>query len=249
MSLVSEELSVWEISFRWAGFDPDRVYPLYPLEVKDNFKLLMDAVLNGQIYCETLLLAKRPSGSIADPQYYVRTHLDEIYNCIWGKRYNRKLLHWALISRDDFFEWCERRGVPLPEFWFPQGWKYDFEWPEFGTRASWARHQEPSQEGGFSVRFELPDNDESTLTDDESNEVKKGSATDTKNIIKLCAQNIAIQIWKEEKDKTIAEMARDERVLKYSGAVRDHETIRKWLREVAPSNVKGRPGRPKKGKS
>jgi hypothetical protein len=161
MALISNELSVWNISFRWAGYDPDRFYFYYPLEVKDNFKLLMETILEGEIYCETITLEKRPRDSKADPKYYIRTYLDDVYACIWGHRYNKKLLKWATVSRDDFHEWCERRSIPLPEFWFPNGWKYDFEWPEYGTRAFWARHVEPQEQGGFSLHFDIPEEGDS----------------------------------------------------------------------------------------
>lgn len=43
--------------------------------------------------------------------------------------HQRKLLKWAQIEREALQEWCERQGVPLPEFWFPPGWKLKYEWP------------------------------------------------------------------------------------------------------------------------
>ncbi len=249
MALISEELSIWELSHRWAGYDPERFVFTYPVDVKDNFKLLMYAILSGEVYCETLSLAKRPHDSKADPAYYIRTHIDDVYDCIGGLRYKKKLLKWALIGRDDFKEWCERRSIPLPEFWFPPGWKYEFEEPEFGTRAFWASHMEPDEPGGFAVRFEIPD--EVRGTDNVSVEgrsddyLESTTRMDSKKA-KLCAQQMAIQLWKEFPDRTIAEMSRDEIILKYSGAANYQSGLIKWLREVAPQNVKGKPGRPRK---
>lgn len=249
MATIADELSVWEISFRWAECDPDRFCLAYPLEVKDNFKLLMAAVLAGEIFCETLILARRPSDSKSDHSYYIRTHINDVYDCIGGISYKKKLLKWAIISRDDFKEWCERRSIPLPEFWFPPGWKYEFEEPEFGTRALWASHMEPDEPGGFAVRFEIPDEVITTnnisVSRSSDHDLESPTLTDSKKA-KLCAQQIAIQLWREFPDRTIAEMSRDEIILKYSGAANYQSGLVKWLREVAPQNVKGKPGRPRK---
>lgn len=249
MALITDSLSIWDISFRWAGYDPDWLYLKYPLTVKDNFKILFQAVLDGEVFCETLTLAKRPHDSQADPRYYSRTYIDEIYDCIAGVRYNKKLLKWAIISRYDFREWCERRAIPLPEFWYPPGWNDEFEEPAFGTRATWATHVEPDEPGGFSLHFEIPDEIKAAQRgeriinpseDSESPPLKPNSK------VKLCSQQIASQLWKEHPDRTIAEMMRDEIILKYSGAANYGESaLRKWLSEIAPVHIKGKRGRPR----
>lgn len=252
MALITDRLFVWDIAFRWADLDPDHFYfcqPfLLPFKVKDNFRLLMEAILSGEILCETLTLAKRPSDSKADPQYYIRSHIDDVYDCIWGKKYNRKLLKWAVIERDSFRGWCEIRAIPLPEFWFPPGWKYGFEMPEGGTRALRARHQEPSEAGLFSLRFEpayidIEDNNSTNL-----DEISHSKLRDSQ-IARICCQKIASTIWKGEPDRTIASLVKDELIQKYGGA--DHfqeETVRGWLKEVAPLEVKSRRGRPPKNR-
>ena len=247
MALINSELSVWDICHRWAGFDPDIFRVLFPLGVKDNFRLITEAILSAELYCETLTLEKLPADSKADPKYYIRTHLDDVYACIWGQRFNKKLLKWATISRDDFGEWCERRSIPLPEFWYPKGWNYNFDWPEYGTRASWARHVEPSEPGGFSLSFDIPDdlkrnNQNSNFSD---NDVNPSNSRENQKA-KLVSQQIAIHLWKEHPDRTIAEMSQNEIILKYSGAANYRSALNKWLSEVAPVNIKGKRGRPRK---
>lgn len=251
MALVTSELSLWELAHRWAGFDPDLFYFTYPLEVKDNFKLLMEAILSAELYCETLTLVKRPSDSKADPKYYIRTHLDDVYACIWGKRFNKKLLKWAVISRGDFKEWCERRSIPLPEFWFPKVWNDSFDWPEYGTRASWARHVEPEQEGCFSLRFEIPEqarlkfNNHSESSD--ANDNYDVTHLRPNQLTRLLVQRIASNLWKDSVNLkiNISQMARHEVIQKYCGVEHyEIETIMKWVREVAPVNLKGKRGRP-----
>lgn len=70
MPLITEELSVWDIGLRWAGHDPDHLWLRLPLTAKDNFRLLMEAILSGEIICNTLTLAKLPPDSKADPRFY-----------------------------------------------------------------------------------------------------------------------------------------------------------------------------------
>ena len=94
MPLLVDDLSVWNIGFRWAGYDPDLLWLRLPLPVKDNFRLLMSAILEGEILCGTLTLAKLPIGSKSDPNFYIHTYIDKIYQCIGGHRYDRKLFKW-----------------------------------------------------------------------------------------------------------------------------------------------------------
>ena len=78
MPLLHDELSVWEIGFRWAGRDPDRVWLRFPLQVRDNFRMLMDAILNGHLDCATLSLRKwKPETDDKElQQFFIRYHLD-----------------------------------------------------------------------------------------------------------------------------------------------------------------------------
>ena len=81
----------------------------------------------------------------------------------------------ACLNRMDFHKWCEIRGIPAPEFWFPSGWKLEFEMPEFGSFARSAIHVEPESDGTFAhisyesyrghrhqgINEQLEDNDDS----------------------------------------------------------------------------------------
>ena len=58
MALLHHDLSLWEIAFRWTGRDPDSLWLRIPLPVRDNFRTLMDAVLNGHLDYYTLSLKK-----------------------------------------------------------------------------------------------------------------------------------------------------------------------------------------------
>lgn len=245
MPLISDSLSVWEIAHRWAGYDPDEFRLKLPLLVKDYFKLLVNEVLQGHLFCETLIHAKRPPDSNADAQYYIRHHQEDLLMCVWGKRYKRKLLKWAIITRHDFEEWCGRFSITPPEFWFPTGWNREFDWPESGPRALWAYHIEPDEPGGVGYGFDPLGSGTSEVQQDvtsvQSIEILKHNQQS-----KLVAQRIAAILWKEFPDRNISEMARDETLLKYADATRYTEgAIVGWLREVAPVNIRGKRGRPR----
>ena len=63
----------------------------------------------------------------------------------------------------------------------------------------------------------------------------------------MIVQRIALKIWEDpdNKDINISQMARHEVILKYAGVEHyDHGTITKWVREIAPVNLKGKRGRP-----
>src|SRR5450755_1375303 len=137
MALLNEQLSLWEISFRWAGLDADRLWLRVPLNVRDNVRTLVDAILRMHLSCMTLSIEKWTPESDAPPEFFIRHHLDDVYACIAGKAIPRKLLRFALVDRWDMYLWCGRQGVPLPEFWFPPGWKLAYEWPEQPQLYDW----------------------------------------------------------------------------------------------------------------
>lgn len=138
MVLLSDSLSMWDVGFRWANHDPDSFCLRIPLEVRDNFRNLMDAVLKAELPCVTITLMKPSNDANVAVEDTVYGHLDDIYGCIWGKRHKRKLLQRAEIERYDFKLWCERRGIPLPAFWFAPGWKLEYELPEDEMRPGYA---------------------------------------------------------------------------------------------------------------
>lgn len=245
MALTVESLSVWDIGFRWAGLDPERFWLRLPLPVKDNFRLIIEAILSGEIICETLTLAKKPRNSKADSRFYIRTYLDDIHHCISGHRYDRKLLKWAELDRMAFKEWCEARGICLPEFWFPPGWKLQFEMPEGGSMALWAEHVEPEEDGAVHISYkkyqemheDLPQKNDKP----EQADLRKNQQT------KLFCQQVAREIWREQPDRTIPSIVEDEWLQKYTGAsYYQLDTIKGWIKEVAPPEVRSRRGRPKK---
>ncbi len=246
MPLVVDQLQLWTIGFRWAGCDPGRPRLLIPVSVRDNFSTLLEAILKDQLVCETLD-HKKWNG--VDPQiapFHIRHWLDDINAAIRGERFSRKLLNHSVIERFQFKDWCERCSIPLPEFWFPAGWT-DYRWPfeddddgqaETGRQAKPHPHVPGSEHPVESVS--APDEDEA----DSSSAASEAEPRPSQKA-RIACQVIAASIWKLEPDKTIADMCRDERILKLGDAMRYEErTVRRWIQEVAPAHVSARRGRP-----
>lgn len=272
MALLSDSLTVWEIGFRWAGLDDKQWWLRIPVPVRDHFSNLMDAILKAELACISITLEKPSAGHPIDPEISVYTYLDDIYACIWGKRFNRKLLKWASIDRVDFHQWCERRGIPLPGFWFPPGWKLDYEMPEeelLPGHGYLKRHQleaERLQEGD-GLDLASPTAVESEATGTQSVEQKdalgnianetirpegnakgeSGGKLRANQRIRIACEQIAMEIWRKEPDRTIASMVMDERVQDLGGG-RHYvpETVREWISKVAPAHVRQKRGRPRK---
>lgn len=219
MALLSAELSVWEIAHRWAGYDPSMFRPWLPLPVRDNCRILIDAILNGEIDSLTLRIDKwKAEDGVENQKYFIRYYMDDVYACIWGKKFNRTLLKQASIDRFEMKQWCELHSIPPPEFWFPSGWGYSYRWAERDV-----------------------DLDVATTAGEDQSAVRPST------VAKVACQQIARSLWKESPGMTIADMVKQPLLQQYGGAaVYTPATVREWLSAVAPPDVKNKRGRPRK---
>lgn len=227
MALLNDDLSVREIAFRWAGYDPNGFWLKTPLPVRDNCRTLMHAILNAHLECATLSLDKwdPDKNSAFERQYFIRTYLDEINAGIAGRSFRRELLEFARIERWEMMLWCERQGVPLPEFWFPPGWKIDYEWP--GAN----------------------DGPQETKRADESIEDLR-QRVDKRHRIQMACQQAAIMAWEKEPTLTIKEVAIKTEIqdIAACGAY-ELETVQEWIREFDPRDPTTKRGRKRKNNS
>lgn len=252
MPLDSEELSVWEIAFRWSGQDSSAYWLRLPLPVRDYFRVLLKAILSGEVICQTLCLDKLPAGSKADPRYYIRTHIDDVYACIHGTKFNRKLLKWATLERSSFLEWCSFRGITPPDFWFPPGWKDSYENPDGIHPGLIVRHNEPTDENTFaSFTYDWPERESDTESEVVAEVAEEANSPSLRQnqAAKIACQQIATVIWQKEPSRRIADVVRDEMIQEYAGAKYfNDDTVREWIKVVAPAEVRARRGRPRKEK-
>lgn len=244
MPLVVDQLPLWTIGFKWAGLDPNRLWLRIPTPARDNFSTLLEAILSEHLDCLTLSSQKYAGDDKLTAMSYIRYWMDDVYAGVGGQYYNRKLLKWATVDRSAFQDWCERRSIPLPEFWFPPGWT-DYRWPEDDPSSSLSA-DEPSepvlgQFDNLSPEPMVAIPQKQAPAEPQPNELRDNQ------IARIASQQIARVIWKEEPGKTIAAMCNDERILKYGGAQHYvEEVVRRWLKVAAPVEVSEKRGRPKK---
>ncbi|MBD9356345.1 hypothetical protein [Methylomonas albis] len=230
MPLLNDHLSIWEIAHRWNNLDPDKKHWFgLPLELKDSFRLMNDAILNAHLVSD-LSMEKWHSKSDCPPEFFIRYHLTDIEQCIWGRKYNPKFFKSVGIMRWDFKRWCEMFGIPLPEFWFPPGWKIEPVLYIDNYDESEPNHVEADDLAG-----------EDDLQSDGEAKLRASQAART-----ACRQ-IAERLWKEQPDINIASMVKHDLIQIYGGGnFYVEQTVRGWIADLAPSHIQGKRGRPKK---
>jgi hypothetical protein len=191
------------------------------LPVRDYARILIDAILSGEIDSITLRLDKwTPEDGEENQKYFIRYYMDDVYLCVWGKKFNRAMLKQASIDRYEMKHWCEFHAIPLPEFWFPPGWGYSYDWARRDVELERVSPDSPNQDD---------------------------PAIRPSTTAKVACQQIARGLWKEHPTMTIADMVKHPLVQQYGGAaVYTSSTVREWLSAVAPSEVKNKRGRPRK---
>ena len=273
MAILSGSLTVWEIGFRSAGFDDKKWWFRIPLAVQDNFRNLMEAILSAELVCETISLEKPSRNPELMQEFSIYRYLQDVEACIAGRRFNRKLLQWALIDRYDFRTWCERRGIPLPEFWFPEGWKLEYELPEDELPPGYLylRQHSPQQSEGMvadasgmsGVIADVGSSAETVAHEGEAANMQGGPGVPNSAVAdagaesqarlrasqraRIACQQIAQGIWRKDPERTIASVVKDALIREYGGGGYYADvTVREWVKVVAPPKVRQKRGRPPK---
>lgn len=225
MALLDDELSAWEIGFRWAGYDPDKLRLRTPLTVRDNFRILIHEIHHAHLDCFSLNTSKYHGNDPDEAKFYIRHWLDAVEDCSHGKRYDRELLKWAIIDRQSMQEWCERHKVPLPEFWFPAGWGIEYEWPD-----------------------DMPEEEREQQPGETSKEKKV--RLDENHRWHMACQQIAIELWAKNPELTIKEVASSLEVQNLGGGKnRELETVQDWIKEFDPRDPSKKRGKKRKNNS
>ena len=230
----------------------------------------MNAILKSELACKSIELEKRDFEP-DEKEFSVYHWLDDIRACIFGRYYNRKLLRWAQIERFDFKLWCERMNAPLPEFWFPPGWNLQYELPEGDIppghyylrrdwtsedRKAWQQEQDAMKakktdgaiqhtlsETGLNQSSEPPLPASVSPMEDAALKMRPNQEA------RIACQQIAKVIWQNEPDRTIASVMKDDLIQKYGGgSFYVDDTVREWVKVVAPPHVSKRRGAPRKNR-
>jgi len=224
MPLLDESLSLWKISFRWAGLDPDAFkYRFYiPVAVKDNIRLILNELMYNTLFCRSL----QADEFLSKATERDRDNLDKIIRSISHNKYDQPFLQGHVIYRADFAHWCNRSGIPFPEFWFPAGWVI-YELHEKDRLEGADTRPRPTSNLGAK---ELPI------------QKTRGKRVDADEGIWKPAIIAAQTLWSQDTSLTIAEVVRIIKAMPELKAASFSEVaIRKRIRPLSP--FPGKPGR------
>lgn len=218
MPLLDENLSLWKISFRWAGLNPDSLrYRFYiPHTVKDNMRLLLNAIMCNSLFCRSL----QPKFLFKKDNARDQKNLDRLHDVISDSRYDRNFMQSHYVWRADFAHWCNRLGMPFPEFWFPVGWTIH----EL-SHLDMLIHENPELEDAFLPSSEFNPINNQTIKSPDGKE-------DIWSPLVIAAQTI----WADDKALHIADVVRKIKAMKHLKASAFSESaIRKHIRSHSPT--------------
>jgi hypothetical protein len=242
MTILVDYLSVWDISFRWAGQDPRKFYFRIPIEVEDMARTLIHAIHKADLGCDSISLEKKDFGPDME-KYSFYYWTDDFFSTTSGTFVSRKLLKWAIISRHDLMLWCQRMNAPLPKFWFPENWNLSYSFEEGELKpgyefmlSKWTKEER----GAYWEEFGQKDANDSQTSESKLRRNQEA---------KIACRQVARYIWQQDPTRTIASVIQDDIIQKQCGAsFYDKETIRGWINDLAPDEIRSHRGRPKSNK-
>lgn len=221
MTILAGYLSVWEIAHRWLKADPNKTDPEnLPFVIQDAIRFLCTLVLERRIsiYYQVYFSSQDSEArGISELEYMsIPETLPEIKQTISDRKYASSALDAIFINRSELFRNSLYNEQPFPDFWLDDDFMRSM--------------------GGFSNSEPLPVN----------KDIKMVTARES-FIDKTVCQAIAKTLWDIDKNINITHMAKHPSILNYGGGKKyvGKNTLRDWLREVAPEHIKNNPGRPK----
>lgn len=228
--MIDRYLSIWEIAHRWRDVNPDKSDPAdLPMNVQDTIRYICHAVLAGDLalFGQVVMTSNEnnnDSGSRSDIRQF---HVDEIpaqlEDCLYRK-YDKNVLNAYFIEGENLSFYCIhdqcRDGNSHVDY--PSCWSHLM----IGTTLG---EDEPDV-------YEPPQIQVQPL---------RPSQTD-----KLVCQAIAKTLWDIHPKMTITAMKKQRAILIHGNGklYQGKNTLRDWLSEIAPEDVK-KPGRPKSNKT
>lgn len=117
MALRHDELTIWEIAFRWGGFDPQQAWIRIPVAVRDNVRLLLNGIYSGELECREWSHEMRLPGTSEVSPRYIGNCMGDVIDCIEGRRCKQAFLQQIHLERDNVQKWCDKSGLQFPAFW------------------------------------------------------------------------------------------------------------------------------------
>lgn len=232
--MIDSYLSIWEISHRWRDVNPDKSDPAdLPLNVQDTMRFICRGVLDGKIALFDMVVMKPAqdnNGSASRSEvrpFYVHEHPTELEDCLYRK-YDKSALNAYFIEAGSLFDYCldsqskESKSLAV-NLDYPSCWSDFLE--------------------GNHLENELDDSEPSQIQ-------IQAQPIRPSQIDKQICQAIAKTLWDIYPKMTITAMTKHNAILNHGGGklYTGKNTLRDWVREVAPDNVRNKPGRPKNSK-
>lgn len=156
-----------------------------------------------------------------------------------------------------------------PGIWFPPGWNLEYDLPEgdippgYGYEMQYWTHEERKAwkqdrdaKAAEGAKIDTVQSSKGTAENPTPDSPHPGNASPMDEAAeklrpnqeaRIACQQIAKAIWNREPDRTIASVVKDELIQVYGGgSYFVEETVREWVKAVAPQNVRDRRGRPSK---
>ena len=231
MTLTVVELTAYELAHRMAGEDPyvEKDPVEWSAGVKDWCRTILSEILHLRLQSNLYTCRRTIEGDVP-ARYFLRSHVEEIEDCIGGDAYPVDLLRFIRINRWDFRLWCKRSHTKPPKFW-------------------------------FSANFELPKGEDETPQ--EIVDIAKALASTPDDSLHILRQTLekgdlepkleeriqadvrALEIWKEDPGRPIAEVARQLKAEGYGPHV-ELRTVKDWIEEFGRKIYTRKRGRPRK---
>lgn len=217
-------LSLWEIAHRWENLDPDAplTQTTTPLKLRDRLQQLIWNAIHS------LNCFDQHGEHIPEEELWItgirKTRFAKQLDVAFGDPFAHKdFLKGVFLSQKEVKEVYVGVGEVLPSFWF-EDWEIAESVPRTAPSAPVEAPETHSQVPSVKTRLRPDQQDKATC------------------------QQIARELWAKYPDMTIADMIRRPEIqIEGNGkAYKGRNTLRDWLKAVAPPDVRNRRGRPKK---
>ncbi len=261
-----QHLSIWEVSCRWAGYDPKSIRSSnVPTPVSDILGLILQAQINSQLpVTKSDGVSVRDWSWLDDWKAYVppreefdgteghrfqlyqefmrditsehRELTEHHYDMIETRKYRSEVLKSIHVYRDDLFFYCKTYGIDPPSFWFDPKTVQN----EFRL---WLEDIDNDEESSNFEADEAQPSNVGKLTREQIDRTWQ-RLTHAQKTRLLCRQ-VASIMWKEDKTRTIQSIINDDIIQYYCDAARygDPKTIREWIADLDPRPPESKKGR------
>lgn len=114
-------LNIWEVSHRWAGFDPESTDPN---NLPEDVRYYIHKIIEGYLSEELKLRKDNGLRVLRDPLllfiWSMNTHLNYMWSCLTNDDFNKSKLSKLYVRRREVMRLCQSEEIDPPTFWVKQ---------------------------------------------------------------------------------------------------------------------------------